>query len=235
MNPQRQYELMTEARKHLDQGYALMREALREGPVRLNREESLDIWRATTRYVEDILPALEVFIANDLQALMDPGQTTLTRKQIWRLFYLKRDHDVRSASDILILEDQEQLNQEELRAQHLAWAEEDARWRAAERKAKDVWMKAVSPIYKAFGLYLPGRKCTGRTKDDRPCNGSAQRLSDVGLCVQHSSMAAELKLKLAEWELYFGMTVAEFDHEVRTMFSEYATVKRLANVYFQED
>jgi hypothetical protein len=47
-------------------------------------------------------------------------------------------------------------------------------------------------------------------------------------------MGPALKLMAAEWELYFGMSLAEFDHEINIMFSKNATINRLATKFLED-
>lgn len=205
MNPERQLELFRQAQEALNQGFALFREALAVGPVRLNREESIDLWRATTGLVDDIVPALEAFIRCNLQDMMEEGEESLTRKQIWRLYFLHKEGA--TSAEQREIEEANRAGWEERWRQE---REEDALWDRQQRQIRAEYNRRVEPLYRRFGIYLPGRPCVGTTKAGSQCGNYANRLSDQPLCSQHQPDKS-YKQKQAEWEALFYITPIEFD------------------------
>lgn len=216
-DPIKQLELLKEARDFFNEGYSLFRQAMAEGPLRLNRDDSIDMWRANVQLLDDSIPALEAFIAHRLDLLMEPGQKAATRKQMWRLYFIKRDT---GASTYEALEHHQQMREERMAMEAAEWErrrrEQMQRERDKETLLKEYYRR-VSGIYEAFGLHHPGwKQCAATIKSGYQCSNSANRFQDEPFCRIHLEDGAAVGQLQKDWEEYFGITLAGFDQGLKS-------------------
>lgn len=209
-NAQKQLELFKEAQAFLNEGYSLLRQAFNQGPVRLNRDENIDMWRVMQQMTDDMIPALEAFIREDLTDMMEAN--TITRKQIWRLYFMKKEGITQEdVAEQQAQEEAERLQRQEDQREY--WARRNAE-RRLDALCREEYNRRVTPLYLKFGLY-PSRNCTGTTKSGEPCSTGAVRFGDEARCHNHAT-SQDWKIAKANWEVFFGMTTNEFDALFKT-------------------